>query len=118
MKARTYDVQEAANLLPFLKSVATELDERRLALRRIEMRLRATDLDADHRVNLEAERANHKKEVRLSLDELSRLGCEIESKSPLRLLIPGPGGFETAFLWDATRPDDLHAPLAQTDSAA
>ena len=110
---------EASLLVPLLKSIAPEVEERWLSLRRLDLRLRTAAYDEARTRNLEADRANHRKELRLTVSELERMGCAVDNDHPLRVRIPGPKGtLESGYVWDALRADELQSALAPADSAA
>ena len=99
MSIRTYNQDQAQRLIPLFQSIATEIGERRGALHLLEVRQLDSEPDSDHAIQLQAERANHRKEVRLALREITRLGCSVAREYPLRVLIPGPHGEADGFSW-------------------
>ena len=98
---RTYDRTEAENLRPLLESIATELDERSVAIASIERRQRRLKIEGvsdDVYGNLTADLANHKREIRLATEELERLGASVDVGSRSVVHLPGPdGSLESGF---------------------
>lgn len=100
---RAYDARNADQLIPLLRSVQREIRERADEIRGLRVRL--TNLtrgqgDVEATRALQAELANHKREIRLARKELERLGCAIDEERPERVLIPGVGGdLAAGFAW-------------------
>ena len=96
MKKPTYPEAEAEKLLPLLVSIGREVKNRIRAIDEIEQKLAkqgpATAARAQEMAQAVAELATHKRELRLALKELERLGCELDEDHPLRILIPGLNG--------------------------
>lgn len=99
MSIHTYNEREAQRLIPLFQSIATEVGERRGALHLLEVRQLDTEPDSDQAIQIQAERANHRKELRLALREVTRLGCSVAREYPLRVLIPGPNGDADGYSW-------------------
>lgn len=91
MIRKIYDAGRAEALIPLLRSITDEIQEREEAIDRGTVRLQVgqSKLTADARQQLEAELSVHKRELRLALVELERLGCALDLDHPLRVLIPG-----------------------------
>ncbi|MDZ4774928.1 MAG: DUF2203 family protein [Planctomycetota bacterium] len=109
MIRKIYDAPHAEALIPLLRSITNEIQEREEAIDRLTARLHVSkdgDNVTDARLNLEANLADHKRERRLALRELERLGCALDLDHPLRVLIPGDAkGLARRFAWspeDAT----------------
>ena len=100
MTIRTYDLQEAQALIPFFQSIASEVTERRAAIRKLEAQLITASAESDEAVQAQADRANHRKEMRIALREITRLGCAIDREFPLRVIIPGSQGEADCFSWN------------------
>jgi len=115
MNIRNYECLEAQALIPFFQSIAFEVTERRSALRKLEAQIATTSPGSEQEVQLQADRANHRKEVRLALREITRLGCMIEREFPLSVSIPGPSGFADGYSWNT---GELVVELMATESAA
>ena len=96
MTKPVYAEPEAEKLLPLLVSIGREVKNRIRAIDALEQELSkygpskpARDAKA---TELIAQLAIHKRELRTSLKELERLGCELDADHPLRILIPGLNG--------------------------
>lgn len=89
-----YDKKRATELMPLLRSISREIQERSVELDRIEELLARAE--AGKRVhdlsNLVASAATHRREIRLARRELDRLGCSIVGTEPLTIRIPGQRG--------------------------
>lgn len=100
---RTYDSQGADQLIPLLRSVQREMRERADLIRGLRLRIDKLAQDPDSQAALralQAELANHKREIRLARKELERLGCAIDEERPERVLIPGDDGdLARGFAW-------------------
>jgi hypothetical protein len=118
---RSYDRNAARDLVPLLESITRELTERRHEARVTETairRLRRQGGTAEELTDLRAILATHKREIRLALAELERLGCSVDTDRPSRVLIPGvDGSLEGGYAWD---PDEaeLLGDLQALDSEA
>jgi hypothetical protein len=90
MTRKIYDAGRAEALIPLLRSITDEIQEREEAIDRGSARLQVgKSLSAPERQRLEAELSVHKRELRFALQELERLGCALDLDHPLRVLIPG-----------------------------
>lgn len=92
MVRKTYDARDAKALIPLLRSITQEIQEREQEIDRLDIRAQALEGRAGtdrERTRLEAEAATHKRELRFALRELERLGCALDQDHPLRVLIPG-----------------------------
>ncbi len=91
MIRKIYDAPHAEALIPLLRSITNEIQEREQAIDRLTARLHAAqpDLESSERSRLEGRLSDHKRELRFSLRELERLGCALDLDHPLRVLIPG-----------------------------
>jgi hypothetical protein len=102
-----YSQNGAQRLIPLIAKIHQEIRERSEAIRDLNIRLRqqrdasssSSELQAAL-LNLHAELAIHKREIRLAKKELSRLGCHLDEENPFRVLIRGVDGeFESGFAW-------------------
>lgn len=104
-EVRRRDEEGIARLVPFLESIAREVAERDEALDRIERAL--VDLErrglgrSPQAVQLIAEAALHRRELRSAGAELERVGCALLSRRPPTIHIAGSG---RGWLWQ-TRKD-------------
>ena len=85
-----YDPDTTQGLVELLQSIGRELEERRACLQRLHARLAelvggAPGRDAEQLV---AEIATHRRELRLSLAEVTRLGCTVVRTDPPTFRIP------------------------------
>jgi predicted nucleic acid-binding protein len=106
MIRKSYDARNAEALIPLLRSITNEIQEREEAIDRRTARLHVAGaaLTARERSQLEAELSVQKRELRMALRELERLGCMLDLDHPLRVLIPGGAtGTISRFAW---RPED------------
>lgn len=101
MSIRTYEHFEAQAFIPFFQSIASEVSERRSALRRLEAQIATALPGSNESAQLQADRANHRKEMRLALKEVTRLGCTVAREFPLQVNIPGPNGPLDGYSWSA-----------------
>lgn len=106
MTSNVYDARHAKALVPLLRSITNEIQERTQAIARLEQSLEDTphaDGDDEGRVaesNTDAELSIQRRELRFALRELERLGCQLDQDHPLRVLIPGNGGkLDHGFVW-------------------
>ncbi len=116
MNQKSYDRTRASRLVPLLRSISREITERAQAVRILEGRLRAmarsSSVKSDEQINTEAQLASERRELRLAIRELSRLGCTIDEEHPFRILIPGEDGeLAHGFSWlvGSTRIASVHA---------
>ena len=100
----------AQALLPLLRSITRELEERGSALSNLELRIERAEADepVDREVlfRLTAEAAIHRREMRVAESELKRLGCSVVGTTPLTIRIPtstrrGRG----SLVWQPSHPD-------------
>jgi Uncharacterized conserved protein (DUF2203) len=110
-----YNYIGAERLIPLIGTIHQEIRERSEAIRDINIRLHQLRnvLDAhgaaDRRnarereleeLNLRADIASHKREIRFAKKELARLGCSLDQDNPFRVLIPGTDGeIENGYAW-------------------
>ena len=101
---KNYDRTEASKLLPLLDVITREISERSVAVRRLTRRvteLRELNGPQAELLDLEAELAGHKRELRHARTELESLGCAVDDAHPLRIMIRGSDGtFDRGYLWD------------------
>lgn len=121
MKRHTYDLVSVQRLLPLLRSIGAELQERSDAIENLDQRvleLRGRNTQrrkkSDALLNAEADLANHRRELRHTQGELTKLGCVQDQDHPMRILIPGhDGAIEHGFTWDGVadtlKPNELAA---------
>lgn len=96
MTKRVYAEPQAEKLLPLLISIGREVKNRIRAIDELEQTLARygpsnPPRDAAGTAAL-AQLALHKRELRSALEELERLGCDLDADHPLRILIPGLNG--------------------------
>ena len=97
-----YDRTKAFRLLPLVRSIAREVEERELRLRRLETVLEAATrrLPTRRRQILTAELALQRKEMRRIRTELSTLGCALLGTDPVTLRIPSTeDGRPRSLIW-------------------
>jgi hypothetical protein len=103
---QAYDRDDAQRLVPLLDSIFREVAERRREGRILEKQLAAAkqaganEDESDRLLELRAQLAVQRRELRLAQKEFERLGCEVDEHNPNRVLILGPNGRQ-AFRWDA-----------------
>ena len=100
---KTYDQNHAEKLVPLLEVVVNEILER---TRTVEALRRESDPHASQPSAAELERraeiASQRREIRLSIRELERLGCVVDEQDLSRVYIPGPGGkIDRGFSWQS-----------------
>ncbi len=104
----TYDIRGANRLLPLLRSIGKEIEERTEALARLEGRIER--LHPENRVTPEAraiiaEAASQRRELRYAREELQRFGCSVLGTAPLTIRIPGRvGEAKKSFVWQTGDP--------------
>ncbi|HIF40851.1 MAG TPA: DUF2203 family protein [Planctomycetes bacterium] len=101
---RAYDRDRARQLIPLLGSITQEISERVHEALIIQGRLVKLEGNpaSDEFMNLKAKLAIHRRELRQSAKELSRLGCVIDAEDPGQIRIPGSDGeFEHGFQFDS-----------------
>ncbi len=95
MKTIGYDRQHALRLVPFLRSILREVCERSTAIAQLEHRLErltGPEKESSRYYDLKARLATHRHELRVTMDELTRLGCVLDAGQPLRVRIPDNNG--------------------------
>lgn len=100
------DTQHAQRLVPLLDAIFREVADRRREVRLLEKQLAAAKRDdaaPETMVELRAQLATHRRELRLSRREFEHLGCVVDEHNPNRVLILGPNG-RRDFRWDAGDP--------------
>lgn len=112
MPHKNYDREQAASLLPLLRSIAAEIDERSQDVQRLEALESALRPSARAHSNdlaeLGAELALNRMEIERARRELERLGCAIDTLAPLALRIPARAtGRPSSFVWSASDPQRL-----------
>ena len=104
----TYDIRGANRLLPLLRSIGKEIEERTEALERLEQEIEG--LQPQSRVTQEsraliAEAASQRRELRHAREELQRFGCSVLGTAPLTIRIPGRvGEAKKSFVWQTGDP--------------
>ena len=97
MKNTLYDRRRATALLPLLNSITREIQERQEKLDKLEDRIASLSGNprntSDH-LDLIAEAATHRRELRHAKEELLKLGCSIVGTAPITIRIPGQRGSE------------------------
>ena len=92
---------------PFLQSIAREIVERDWALQRIERELneleRLKQEDSAPALQLMAESAVHRRELRRANAEIRALGCMLLSRRPPTIYIPERGSGRAGWLWQPSR---------------
>lgn len=105
---QSYDVTAAESLIPLLRVMNTELNERAAAIEMLhhEFRLvgKRDDLSKRERRiqegHLFAEISNHKREMRVTRREFQRLGCSFDEGDPETVHIPGENGeYDAGYTW-------------------
>ncbi len=95
MKNIGYDRQHALRLVPLLRSIMREVCERSTAIAQHETHLeklsRAWEKSPEF-YDLQSRLSTHRRELRLTEKELSRLGCVLHGSHPMRVRIPGNDG--------------------------
>lgn len=104
--SNVYDARHAKALVPLLRSITNEIQERTRAIAQLEVQLAGpTRADGDDQgIELEdrvaAELSIHRRQLRLATRELERLGCALDQDHPLRVRIPGSDGkLDHGFVW-------------------
>jgi len=101
---RNYDRHTAERLVPLLNVITTEMTERAEAVRTLTRQLRVLrreDAAQNKILDLQARISTHRRELRLSTEELEKLGCYVDEGSPLAVIIPGADGkHEHGYRWD------------------
>jgi hypothetical protein len=93
MIPKHYERDQVSGLTRLLGSIAREIEERSRALEVLEARIEALAslelYDPETLRNLEAEAAVHRRQLRLTRAEPSRLGCSLVGVDPPTFRIPG-----------------------------
>jgi chromosome segregation ATPase len=89
---RTYAPRHARALMPLLRSISLEIEERNRQLEEVEARIERIEADVpvDRELlrQLTAEASTHRHELRAAEKELGRLGCSVVGTAPLTIRIP------------------------------
>ncbi|MBI5362443.1 MAG: hypothetical protein HZA53_04635 [Planctomycetes bacterium] len=92
MIKKPYSKQDAERLLPLMIAIGHELDERSTVIAQLEARLSslpsAHDPQGKEAAGIVSELSAHRRELRYTESELSRLGCSIDADQPLRIVCP------------------------------
>ncbi|MBM3977938.1 MAG: DUF2203 family protein [Planctomycetes bacterium] len=112
MITKSYDRRQASSLIPLLRSLAIEVQERAAEIERLEwLQEELAKTERAHKqelAELRAQIACHKLELRRTRLEIEALGCEVEHKGVLMIRIPSHrrSGRE-AFAWRIDQPNRL-----------
>ena len=102
-KTSTYDIRGANRLLPLLRSIGREIEERTEALQELEreiVSLPSNESPTQRTRALVAEAATQRREIRRAREELQRFGCSVLGTAPLTIRIPGRvGEAKKSFVW-------------------
>ena len=112
---KAYDRTTARQLVPLLKSITREVVERLHEVRIFQGRLTllaqetldsgAEVTSSGEYIELRAALSNHRRQIRLAMKELDRLGCVVDEHNPLLIFIPGSdGNIDHGFQWDPSDP--------------
>jgi len=115
MNRNVYDEQRALQLVPLLRSITNEIQDRAQAIDRLEHRLDSVTRTArsasrtDALREIEGNLSENRRELRMAKRELERLGCALDEDHPLRVLIPGTNGeLDHGYAWTPTD-ETVHA---------
>ncbi len=101
MQSKSFAMSEAERLLPLVRAIGRELEERNRAVAALENRLGRLSVDRhEHRdelTRLESQLSTERRELRRAEKELATLGCELDVDHPLRVIFPGEG---ECFAWE------------------
>ena len=103
----TYDIHGANRLLPLLRSIGKEIEERTESLERLEasIALQPAGSQTTEARALVAEAASQRRELRHAREELQRFGCSVLGTAPLTIRIPGRvGEAKKSFVWQTGDP--------------
>ena len=104
----TYDIRRANSLLPLLRSIGREIEERTAMIERLEQeieRLQPQNRPTQKGRALIADVATQRRELRHAREELQRFGCSVLGTAPLTIRIPGRGGeAKKSFVWQTGDP--------------
>ncbi|MBK7875031.1 MAG: DUF2203 family protein [Planctomycetes bacterium] len=106
MNTHNYDRSQAERLVPLLKAIARELQERSGHIDQLERELETLrgDERSGPKGKLLVRLVEHRRALNEAERELAALGCALDEDHPLRVLIPGDRGeFEGGFAFDAVR---------------
>lgn len=106
--SKSYDRDTATMLIPLLMGICNEISERSASAHRVKRSIRTLESAAagepgavEDLLNLRAELANHRREIRHAKEEIAGLGCAFDESRPQRVLIPGEkGDFANGYAWD------------------
>lgn len=112
---KAYDRTTARQLVPLLESITREVVDRLHEVRIFQGKLALLEqrsLDGNggseksgECIELRAALSNHRREIRLAMKELERLGCVVDEHNPLLIFIPGSdGNIDHGFQWDPADP--------------
>ncbi len=105
---KCYDRDRAIKLVPLLESIMREVADRQRKILILEKRMNGlTEFPADEAMHLEllAQLAAQRRQVRLSKKEIECLGCVVDKDQPNRVFIPGhDGNIDHGFRWDSGDP--------------
>lgn len=105
MTKHHYRRDQLQSLLPLLRSITREIEERSAALTELEENLEALSGNPDETREVVAQIATHRRQLRLAQRELERLGCSIVGTTPLTVRIPGRiDGSDRSFVWQRGNP--------------
>ena len=95
MEPKTFERKEVERVMPLLRSIGRELQERNRAIESLEARLdfiqgspRAARAHTNELTALGAELSSQRRELRHISKEVRRLGFELEDGRPMRILVP------------------------------
>ncbi len=104
-----YNYTGAERLIPLIRMIHREMRERSEAIRDLNIKLHQLRSNSAHstprarelaKLNIQADIASHKREIRFANKELERLGCAVDEENPFRVLIPGTNGeIENGYAW-------------------
>lgn len=104
MNRHSYDPGRASAIVPLLRSITAEIRERSERIAALESEregLGSSPRERERRGDIEADLSILRREGRMALRELERLGCKLDWDHPLRVLIPGADGvLEHGFAWN------------------
>src|SRR5688572_33309653 len=95
MTRNSYDEQRAVRLVPLLRSITKEIQERAQSIDRLEHERKRQSPKSEARQHarrmreIDAELAMNRRQLRVATREIERLGCGLEVQHPPRVLIPG-----------------------------
>lgn len=102
---KTYERTDAEKLVPLLEVIVNEILDRSRTVRQL---VKAASPPAEGtapstaELDRRAEIASHRREIRLSIKELERLGCVVDEQDLSRVYIPGPSGqLDRGFSWQS-----------------